>query len=221
VSLCSLSVLRDRSVSLQDRQTLISKIAAILGCVLGAVTAMVLCAMLCQDLATYTTPGAPTLLLAGDTLFFCPSLRSFFLVNCAMLVAVVFLSAVFQILATAWIIFQRAVFLSPPPGVWDDPEEIKALNWICTEYGDVIPTIYMLPPSVHRQHREVNFCMLYSHGNAMDLVSETQRNGCSMHCHVNPMLTCSFFCFLLPPPVPRRPTPCTLSAHWPRPSIAR
>ena len=171
-SMLSLGVLRDRSVSLQDRPTLIRKILAIIGSVFGSIASVVLSAIIVHKLVKYDRHGFDQYRLInqeGMTIMVCPLTSSFFFVSACLLCAFSFLSALFQLLATMWIIFQRAVFLSPPPGTWDDPEEIKALNWICTEYGDVIPTIYMLPPSVHRQHREVNLCMLYSHGNAMDL----------------------------------------------------
>lgn len=182
MSLLSLSVLRDRSVSLQHRPTLISKIVAITLVVLCAAGSVTLAALCCGRLRRYASDstnspmvvafpscsgvaGVSTLLLVR------PDTHSFLFVVAALFCAWIFLSVAFHLLATMWIIFQRAVFLSPPPGVWDDPEEIKALNWICTDEGDVIPTIYMLPPSVARGHREVGVCMLYSHGNAMDLVS--------------------------------------------------
>lgn len=162
-------------MSLQDRPTLVAKFAAIGGSALGSIAAIVMAGLLCHKLVTYHTHGAAQYMMSDDVLYYCPSESSFFLVNGAIVVAFALLASLFHLLATAWIIFQRTVFLSPPPGAWDDPDELKALNWICTSYGDVIPTIYMLPPSVHRLHREVNMCILYSHGNAMDLVKREWR----------------------------------------------
>jgi pimeloyl-ACP methyl ester carboxylesterase len=182
IGIFSISVLRDRSVSLQHRPTLIAKITAIVGVAISSVTAIVLAGMLCHKIIRHTqneddlnadallisfpatTPSAPSPILSVH-----PHIYSFLPLVACLLCAFIFLASLFHIFVTLWIIYQRAVFLSPPPGVWDDPEEIKALNWVATRMGDIIPTIYMLPPSVHRQHREVNLCMLYSHGNAMDL----------------------------------------------------
>jgi hypothetical protein len=178
-SLLSLSVLRDRSVSLQEAATMRAKIVGIVGVALGSLGTIAVCGVLSKELATVgalshagseiaiTTSSATS----APALAYCPAMTSYLIVCCCIFVAFGFVLSVFHLLSSLWLIYHRLVFLSPPPGRWDDPSEISALNWICTDMGDVIPTIYMLPPSVHRQHREVNMCMLYSHGNAMDLVS--------------------------------------------------
>jgi len=181
VALHSVSVLRDRRLSLQHRPTLIAKLAAIAGVVSASMADIGLAAVICHRLMEYSNQRTSTHMLMTVTdsgsstvsptgvLHLCPSFSDPFLALSLLLVIWVLLSVLLNVCWATWLVYQRAVFLAPPPGIWEDPDEIKAVNWICTETGDVIPTLYMLPPSVHRMHREVETCILYSHGNAMDL----------------------------------------------------
>ena len=165
LSLLLLTALRDRRGSLQVRATLIVKALQAALLLLSLLSALALTVVLSVSLSSYST----------STSSLCPSTPSSYLyVTSALTIPFSFLASLFSLFSLLSLVYQRLVFAHPPPKPLSSTQEADAITWIRARNGSIIPTLLIVPPTVDlSQSTPGQFpcptCLLYSHGNAMDL----------------------------------------------------
>jgi len=167
ISLPVVQQLRFRTVSLMERQEMVWKLAGAIFLGLSSLACIALIIVLIVKMAdTWDDASCQTSRLVG---------------TCIVLIIGGVIWTLLQLCVTLWIVYQRLVFLKPPPcpyGEWG-----KDVVWLRTSRGHFIPAVFYA-------HPDAKFTVLYSHGNAVDLGQLLQQQllkGICDELHVNVM----------------------------------
>jgi hypothetical protein len=180
VSLYILSFLRHRNESLQYTTVLIKKLLLVAAVLLLSLTSVATTCVLIYYIAEYTTLYNSNASISESS---CPSLMSTLYVTSVMASVMNIPVAVYHICSAIYIIYIRLVFLAPPRGQFDNEDDLKRIVYVRTVYGDVIPTILMLPTTTNadewhennRQQRQQAATAVNDHGaTAIDVVQKNE-----------------------------------------------